>query len=489
MDLIVSIETTREFFYIESNETPSVIPRKYLNLPSEEEIEEDPDLKELFRNSVKDLYRFSGIESPINEAVDLSDSISTHFGSRIQTMLLQLCLCYNTHLVFNEQNGAEAQATLRNSPSNLQLAEAHCSTFPSLKYWSQADEEAAYANPPKDIVPQSLGKMSFYFKLFNTTNKLPVSANHVDSAIDFQKNYPMLGNQTFRSYCIGLLNRVSNQQMTPHAALTNYLDRIIQVLESLSYGETEGEFEVRRNYLSCAKYYRKFIEIPENFQKLLHEDHCDYQEIQKKRWSLMTRDMKAYQIVDRIEAKALEIIRQLNPKKKTDVVSNRELLVPGILLNYFSAPTPFDRKINQIFAKLNMLPNVKQVKHSVACSRDPEFSRQVQIYFESFDTDGEIFADFDDPKGKWQKLFVSLKGEVQRILELQPHQVDLIFWLTLKRIYQHSYPSSKQKVAEFLSMNDGLLDSLVKPTMRKYINSCSANAEIQAMARSFVELL
>ena len=435
--------------YLHLNKTISFIPTRYLSQGN-------------WSRPVHKLYTVPAIDDLYLEAIELNEEIRCHFEARIQLFHQQLHLCHNSKLVLQE-GPTIAQAGLKNTYSAGQLAEAHCSTLTNLQI--------------KGIKPANLAQDSYFSNSWNATTTLPSFVNKIDSKIDFQMHFAHLEGQTFRQFCMTLLNMVSSGD-SPDELLDLFLMGLIPILESLlkKYEESTAEREVVQCYRAIANHYYKLIQKPENISKLAFKDTS----LHKTMWGTLLEQVSAYRKVDRFYRKAISIV---GPRTQ-----NKDLLIPALLLRIVPGKNDLEEVTQKIIAKKNLCLSETQAEYASRSLTDSKVVALAKTYFASFKSTAALKADLEKRDG--EPFASQYKTELIRLLERRPKQIQNIFLIALPRLYASQYPTRQSLAVRRLTcMNDGWITSLTKDltAIKRSIAKCIADPHVLELTNQLLD--
>lgn len=226
----IDIENGRENINSELNETSTFIPTPLLKEDSEgDSLNDSLDFSLLLEKTCVELA-----------SEDLKDDIENHFETRIQLFFLQLLMTYKTERIYKGFK-TYMQGGLKVKKDSNGLVEAHSCLLPGLSYKKLTDKKKI----EKDGEQESFvfAANSSYEKIFNATVKLPKFVNDVDSLLERVKGTKN-GNESFRGYCVRLINLNARGELDPSKAMIKFLKEgsttIARLLEREKYKNAQN---------------------------------------------------------------------------------------------------------------------------------------------------------------------------------------------------------------------------------------------------------
>lgn len=235
---VIEEDTDRRKSFYASNEAPSYIPPKLLDLDGEGAHKKDVD----------DLVNSTLItqESTLEFLQSIKSDIKNHAEYRLQVFFQQLLIVYRTKFVFQECGTAEAQVGGKGIASDRKYAAAHSSTLTCLRFNETKNKIVSFING------------AFFHKTWNATVLLPRPVNEVDSDLDWRTKDA--NGITFRSQCIDILNKVSEGTYTPRKGFVKFIRQALTDLKRLkANNEDPQRLFVIKMYKYMFKQYREQV--------------------------------------------------------------------------------------------------------------------------------------------------------------------------------------------------------------------------------------
>jgi hypothetical protein len=459
---------SRENIDILNNETPSHIPRFFLNISQQED----------YAKPITDLFDASlALIKPKELFTYLQNDISDHIEMRFQLFFSQLLLSYQEKFVF-EQFKTLSQAGIKNKKgSSCDLVEAHSSTLPNLSFVDQQEEELHFTSlTNKPLQPHIYAVHTSFQKKWNTTVKLPSFVNKVDSKIDKLKLDGMQG-VTFRAYAIKILNYNASGKSNPQIGLIRFIEAFNRVIENLYTKEvnkakkliekvkTVKESEKSQldekiekltltllsldNYYSVAKSYLKQSKEQDFFHKLTFNGKeavdVSYFLIQKSLSTKSNYESYLWKEFNAFQEHVFSTILPFNTQNKSALV---KCLFLRIILKCEEI-----KIINKYVEQLEQEPPGEQAKNYLTrCINNKKIQEQCVSYLDS-KTTTELENEFKrltSSRPKFSPHLQLLKTSI--LAQIGLDRIKNSQWITIKLIH-YSIPFSKKIKTSLLSLS------------------------------------
>jgi hypothetical protein len=298
---------------LELNQTPSYIPALFIE---KSEGAEKMPISKVFNASIVSDFSIKEL------AIALKNDFRNHFEMRIQLFFSLLISSYKTDFIFKKFKTYK-QVGLKNIKDSCDLVEAHSCILPSLSCMTKGNFEKHFLNNDDNDGPEPFvyAANSSFQNTLNSTVKLPSFANRIDSLMERMDEKFTL-NQSFRNYCVDILNLNSSGKIDPEIGLKRFLKTAEKVLNKIKseyvINNKAGAIVLKcylaklENYISKTEDGSFFKLFAQNFinesSEITYKSKNFYKIIAKNFQTQIRDEQMLWKIFNELETQAYEII-------------------------------------------------------------------------------------------------------------------------------------------------------------------------------------